>query len=145
MSSRAAGSVLLRHLGPRFFGPASPASGAPRPLRSLAGGGEGGAAVWVRLLSTSAAELKEEVAASKGNAGSTAAAKAEAAEATKDGEGKKTVVSSYWGVVPSKLTGKDGAGWRWSCFRPWETYKPDTTIDLHKHHEPKVLLDKIAY
>ncbi|XP_062222312.1 ubiquinol oxidase 1c, mitochondrial-like [Phragmites australis] len=143
MSSRAAGSVLLRHLGPRIF---CPAAATPRPLLALARGGEGGATVWVRLLSTSAAEAaKEEVAASKGNAASTAAAKAEVAEAAKEGDGKKPVVSSYWGIVPSKLPSKDGAEWRWSCFRPWETYKPDTSIDLTRHHEPKVLLDKIAY
>ncbi|AQK73855.1 alternative oxidase AOX1 precursor [Zea mays] len=150
MSTRAAGSALLRHLGPRVFGPVfSPAVAPPRPLLALAGGGErGGALVWVRvrLLSTSAAEAKEEVAASKGNSGSTAAAKAEAVEAAKEGDGKRDkVVSSYWGVAPSKLMNKDGAEWRWSCFRPWEAYKPDTTIDLNRHHEPKVLLDKIAY
>jgi hypothetical protein len=29
--------------------------------------------------------------------------------------------------------------------QPWETYKPDTSIDLTRHHEPKVLLDKLAY
>ncbi|WVZ74053.1 hypothetical protein U9M48_022280 [Paspalum notatum var. saurae] len=152
MSTRAAGSFLLRHLGPRVFGPASsPAAAAPRPLLPLAGGGErGGAAVavWVRLLSTSAAEAKEEAAASKGNAGSTAAAKAEAAVAAKEGGGKEEkaqVASSYWGIAPSKLVSKEGAEWRWSCFRPWETYKADTSIDLTRHHQPKVLLDKIAY
>jgi len=121
MSTRAAGSVLLRHLGPRVFGSVStsPAAAPPRPLLALAGGGEWrGAAVWVRLLSTSAAEAKEEAAASKGNAGSTAAAKAEAVEAAKEGDGKKDkVVSSYWGVAPSKLMSKDGVEWRWSCFR----------------------------
>ncbi|CAL4884847.1 unnamed protein product [Urochloa decumbens] len=153
MSSRAAGSVLLRHLAPRVFGPGSaPSAAAPRPpLLALAGGGErGAAAVWVRLLSTSAAERaveQEEVAASKGNAGSTAAAKAEAAEAAKETrDGKKgIVVSSYWGIEPSKLLNKDGVEWNWSCFRPWEAYKTDTSIDLSRHHEPKVLLDKIAY
>lgn len=120
MSTRAAGSVLLRHLGPRVFGPVpSPAAAPPRPPLALAGGGErDGAAVWVRLLSASAAEAKEEAAASKGNAGSTAAVKSEAAEAAKEGDGKRgKVVSSYWGVVPSKLMTKDGAEWRWSCFR----------------------------
>lgn len=121
MSSRAAGSVLLRHLGPRVFGQvSSPMTAAPRPLPAqFAGGGERvAAAVWVRLLSTSAAEAKEEVAASKGNAGSTAAAKAEAAEAAKEGDVKKSpVVSSYWGIEPSKLVSKEGAEWRWSCFR----------------------------
>jgi len=120
MSTRAAGSVLLRHLGPRVFGPVlSPAAASPRPPLALAGGGERGwVAVWVRLLSTSAAEAKDETAASKGNAGSTAAAKAEAAEAAKEGDGKRDkVVSSYWGVAPSKLMSKDGVEWRWSCFR----------------------------
>ena len=29
--------------------------------------------------------------------------------------------------------------------QPWEAYKADTSIDLTRHHEPKVLLDKIAY
>lgn len=103
MSTRAAGSVLLRHLGPRVFGPVpSPAAAPPSPLLALAGGGErSGAAVWVRLLSASAAEAKEE-----------------AAEAAKEGNGKRgKVVSSYWGVLPSKLMTKDGAEWRWSCFR----------------------------
>ncbi|CAO2047841.1 unnamed protein product [Urochloa humidicola] len=165
MSSRAAGSVLLRHLGPRVFGPGSaPSAAAPRPpLLALAGG----ASVWARLLSTSAAEAaaeqeevpaskgnaastaaaKAEAAASKGNAASTTAAKAEAAEAAEEaGGGKKgVVVSSYWGIEPSKLVNKDGVEWKWSCFRPWEAYKTDTTIDLTRHHEPKVLLDKLAY
>uniref|UniRef100_A0ACD5YL59 Uncharacterized protein n=1 Tax=Avena sativa TaxID=4498 RepID=A0ACD5YL59_AVESA len=139
MRSRVAGSVLLRHLGPRVFGPATPASGS----RPLLVGGEGG--VWARLLATSAAEAaKEEVAASKDNVASTAAAKAEAVQAAKEGE-KGAVVSSYWGIVPAKLVNKDGAEWKWSCFRPWEAYTSDTSIDLTKHHQPKILLDKIAY
>ncbi|CAM0944867.1 unnamed protein product [Alopecurus aequalis] len=139
MRSRVAGYVLLRHLAPRLFGPATPS----RPL--LAGGEGGGVAVWARLLSTSAAEAaKEEVAASKDNVASTAAATAEALQAAKEGA-KNGVVSSYWGIVPSKLVNKDGAEWKWSCFRPWEAYTSDTSIDLTKHHKPKVLLDKIAY
>ena len=118
MRSRVAGCVLLRHLGPRVFSPAT----ASRPL--LAGGEGGGVAVWARLLSASAAEAaKEEAAASKDNVASTAAATAEAmqaakaeAVAAKEG-GKSAVVSSYWGIVPSKLVNKDGAEWKWSCFR----------------------------
>ncbi|XP_047082327.1 ubiquinol oxidase 1c, mitochondrial-like [Lolium rigidum] len=138
MRSRVAGSVLLRHLGPRVFG----AAAAPRPL--LAGaGGEGG--VWARLLATNAAEAaKEEVAASKDNVASTAAATAEVIQAAKERE-KSGVVSSYWGIAPAKLVNKDGAEWKWSCFRPWEAYTSDTSIDITKHHQPKVLLDKIAY
>ncbi|XP_006648963.2 ubiquinol oxidase 1c, mitochondrial-like [Oryza brachyantha] len=144
-SSLVAGSVLLRRLAPRLSSPAPAAAAAaataPR-VPVAARGGEGGVAVcWVRLLSTSAAAAaaKEEAAASKENAASTAAAKAEATKAAKEG------ASSYWGIAPSKLATKDGVEWKWSCFRPWETYSPDTTIDLKKHHEPKVLLDKVAY
>ncbi|XP_037447913.1 ubiquinol oxidase 1c, mitochondrial-like [Triticum dicoccoides] len=150
MSSRVAGSVLLRHLGPRVFGPTTPA--AQRPLLA---GGEGGAvavAMWARPLSTSAAEAaREEATASKDNVASTAAATAEAMQAAKADavqaakEGKSPAASSYWGIVPAKLVNKDGAEWKWSCFRPWEAYTSDTTIDLSKHHKPKVLLDKIAY
>lgn len=31
------------------------------------------------------------------------------------------------------------------CLQPWETYRADLSIDLHKHHVPKTFLDKIAY
>uniref|UniRef100_A0A453PC73 Uncharacterized protein n=1 Tax=Aegilops tauschii subsp. strangulata TaxID=200361 RepID=A0A453PC73_AEGTS len=43
------------------------------------------------------------------------AAKAEAVQAAK--EGGKSPASSYWGIVPAKLVNKDGAEWKWSCFR----------------------------
>lgn len=81
--------------------------------------------MWARPLSTSAAEAaREEAAASKDNVASTAAAtaeamqaaKAEAVQAAKEG-GKSPAVSSYWGIVPAKLVNKDGAEWKWSCFR----------------------------
>ncbi|GAB2263757.1 hypothetical protein Droror1_Dr00025891 [Drosera rotundifolia] len=55
------------------------------------------------------------------------------------------VVASYWGVQPRKVTKGDGTQWRWTCFRPWETYKSDTRIDLTKHHVPATLMDKMAY
>lgn len=29
--------------------------------------------------------------------------------------------------------------------KPWETYTADTSIDLTRHHEPKTLMDKVAY
>ncbi|XP_078441766.1 ubiquinol oxidase 2, mitochondrial-like [Wolffia australiana] len=71
------------------------------------------------------------------------------------GEGEETkkmeetqeqkAVASYWGVPPSKFTKEDGTSWRWACFRPWETYEPDLSIDLTKHHTPKSILDKTAY
>ncbi|KAJ3680693.1 hypothetical protein LUZ60_016971 [Juncus effusus] len=68
----------------------------------------------------------------------------EAAPASPPPSGKKDV-SSYWGIAPSKLVREDGTEWKWSCFRPWEAYKADVTIDLTKHHKPTTLLDKVAY
>ncbi|KAG2316075.1 hypothetical protein Bca4012_066915 [Brassica carinata] len=59
-------------------------------------------------------------------------------------EGEKGI-ASYWGVEPSKITKEDGTEWKWNCFRPWETYKADMTIDLSKHHVPTTFLDRLAY
>ncbi|XP_037487037.1 ubiquinol oxidase 1a, mitochondrial-like [Triticum dicoccoides] len=134
MSSRMAGSVLLRHAGAgasRLF--ATTATATSPAARSVLAGGEG---AWVRMMSTSAAsQVKDE------------AAKAVKAEAAKgDGEKKEVAISSYWGIEQSKkLVREDGTEWKWSCFRPWETYTADTSIDLTKHHVPNTMLDKIAY
>lgn len=127
-----AGSVLLRHAGAgagRLFATtASPAA------RTALAGGEG---AWARMMSTSAASHAKDEAAK-------AAVKAEAA--TGDGEKKEVAVNSYWGIEQSKkLVREDGTEWKWSCFRPWETYTADTSIDLTKHHVPNTMLDKIAY
>ncbi|KAL1197541.1 Ubiquinol oxidase 1a [Cardamine amara subsp. amara] len=54
-------------------------------------------------------------------------------------------ITSYWGVEPNKITKEDGTDWKWNCFRPWETYKADMTIDLKKHHVPTTFLDRLAY
>ncbi|KAJ6340596.1 hypothetical protein OIU77_008372 [Salix suchowensis] len=64
-----------------------------------------------------------------------------------DGGGKeeKKEIASYWGVPPSRVTKEDGTEWKWNCFRPWETYSADLSIDLKKHHLPATFLDKIAY
>ncbi|EAZ24298.1 hypothetical protein OsJ_08050 [Oryza sativa Japonica Group] len=144
MGSRAAGSVLLRHLCPRVSSSTSAAAHAHAQRPPLAGAGGGGVALWARLLSTSAAAAKEETAASKENTGSTAAAKAEATKAAKEGPGQCDCESRG-----EQLLGHRGVEARDQGRRPvevpWETYSPDTTIDLKKHHEPKVLLDKVAY
>ncbi|GAV65365.1 AOX domain-containing protein [Cephalotus follicularis] len=55
------------------------------------------------------------------------------------------VVSSYWGIPRHKLAREDGTEWPWNCFMPWDTYRADVTIDMHKHHLPKTFLDKFAY
>lgn len=58
---------------------------------------------------------------------------------------KGLVYSRYWGVSPSKVSRKDGSSWPWNSFRPWETYTPDLSIDLKKHHVPTTFLDKFAF
>ncbi|KAK7839457.1 ubiquinol oxidase 1a [Quercus suber] len=64
---------------------------------------------------------------------------------TADSEKEKGNIVSYWGVPPSKVANKDGTDWKWTCFRPWETYQADLSIDLNKHHVPITFLDKLAY
>eukprot|EP00252_Welwitschia_mirabilis_P003651 TRINITY_DN13713_c0_g1_i3.p1 TRINITY_DN13713_c0_g1~~TRINITY_DN13713_c0_g1_i3.p1 ORF type:complete len:209 (-),score=9.98 TRINITY_DN13713_c0_g1_i3:50-676(-) len=58
---------------------------------------------------------------------------------------KGLVYSRYWGIAPAKLYREDGSPWPWNCFMPWETYSPDVSIDLKKHHVPSTFLDKFAY
>ncbi|KAK1417844.1 hypothetical protein QVD17_26978 [Tagetes erecta] len=67
------------------------------------------------------------------------------ATAADDGGWKGKEVASYWGVPPSRVVKDDGSEWKWNCFRPWETYQADLSIDLKKHHVPKTFLDKFAY
>ncbi|KAF8668692.1 hypothetical protein HU200_051876 [Digitaria exilis] len=133
MSSRMSGSILLRHAGSRIStAPAVSPAAAAWPL--LFAGCDGVPAAMVRPMSTSS-PTKE----------------AAAAKAPKEGGDKKAVaVNSYWGIEQSnKPMREDGTEWKWTCFRvcadPWETYTADTSIDLTRHHEPKTLLDKIAY
>ncbi|KAL2544360.1 Ubiquinol oxidase 1a [Forsythia ovata] len=65
--------------------------------------------------------------------------------ASAGGENNNKGIVSYWGVEPAKITKEDGTEWRWNCFKPWETYKADLSIDLKKHHAPVTFLDKVAY
>ncbi|XP_023632759.1 ubiquinol oxidase 3, mitochondrial isoform X2 [Capsella rubella] len=55
------------------------------------------------------------------------------------------VISTYWGISPAKITKPDGSAWKWNCFQPWDSYKPDVSIDVTKHHKPSNLTDKFAY
>ncbi|KAA3459663.1 ubiquinol oxidase 2, mitochondrial-like [Gossypium australe] len=54
-------------------------------------------------------------------------------------------IASYWGLDPTKVSKEDGSPWKWTCFRPWDTYQADLSIDLKKHHAPVTVLDKMAY
>lgn len=65
-------------------------------------------------------------------------------EKSKNQKDAKEIVS-YWGVNPPKITKEDGSVWPWNCFRPWESYKADTSIDVTKHHNPVNFMDKFAY
>ncbi|GAV83135.1 AOX domain-containing protein [Cephalotus follicularis] len=66
------------------------------------------------------------------------------ASAGGDAKNDKEIVS-YWGVSPSRISKEDGTDWKWNCFRPWETYQADMSIDLKKHHAPITFMDKMAY
>ncbi|KAG8100903.1 hypothetical protein GUJ93_ZPchr0169g28999 [Zizania palustris] len=122
MSSRMAGAALLRQLGPRLF--------AAEPVYT---GLAAARIVPARMASTSAPPDAD------GNEGA-----AEKTAAAADQQSKKAVVS-YWGIERPKLVKEDGTEWKWFSFRPWDTYKSDTSIDVKKHHEPKNLPDKVAY
>ncbi|KAH1075528.1 hypothetical protein J1N35_027856 [Gossypium stocksii] len=54
-------------------------------------------------------------------------------------------IVSYWGLDPTKVCKEDGSPWKWTCFRPWDTYQADLSINLKKHHAPVTVLDKMAY
>ncbi|KAM0935331.1 putative ubiquinol oxidase (non-electrogenic) [Dioscorea sansibarensis] len=142
MSSRSAGS-LLRQLGPRLFSTAvvSRAAAAAEPSQALLYGPSiiatpaRAPTTWVKLLSVRMASTSTPAQAEVGQ---------QEEPATPPGGERKEVVS-YWGVAPPKLMKEDGTEWKWSCFRPWDTYASDQTIDLKKHHKPTTLLDKIAF
>ncbi|KAJ8555248.1 hypothetical protein K7X08_012744 [Anisodus acutangulus] len=63
----------------------------------------------------------------------------------KGDKAKVKAIVSYWGVDPPKISKQDGTPWRWNCFRPWETYSADISIDVKKHHFPANFMDKFAY
>ncbi|KAK3141609.1 hypothetical protein QOZ80_4BG0336070 [Eleusine coracana subsp. coracana] len=126
MSSRMAGAALLRHLGPRLFA-AEPA------VSGLAARGVVPAAA--RMFST----------AGKDGAGAEEHGSTDQKKKKPEGGQSKKAIVSYWGIQPPKLVKEDGTEWRWACFKPWDTYTSDTSIDVTKHHEPSTLPDKAAY
>ncbi|PKA52164.1 Ubiquinol oxidase 1, mitochondrial [Apostasia shenzhenica] len=60
------------------------------------------------------------------------------------GPKKEKGVASYWGVDPPKVTRDDGSDWKWSCFKPGDTYSSDLSINLAKQHAPVTWMDKLA-
>lgn len=105
MSSRIAGTALLRHLGPRLF--------AAEPVTGLAGRGlfvPTVSRILPARMSSTAAEAAREPAAPEQYAGG------EKPKAANGGQEKKGIIS-YWGIEPRKLVKEDGTEWRWFCFR----------------------------
>ncbi|KAL6843783.1 hypothetical protein ACP4OV_026354 [Aristida adscensionis] len=134
MSSRMVGSALLRHLGPRLFAAEPAVSAAGLTARAAM------PAATARLLH---ARMFSAAAEPAGQQRGTEEPKATAAAAA-DEQSKKSIVS-YWGIESRKLVKEDGTEWPWFCFKPWDTYRPDTSIDMTKHHVPRGLPDKLAY
>ncbi|CAL9091491.1 unnamed protein product [Musa acuminata var. zebrina] len=141
MSSRMAGSTLLRHLGPRLFSGASAIRGA------AAAGGPACSSLLSRATASEPAPLHQRLFPVRmaGTTATPAVGGDRGQGEAKPSAAANDATASYWGVQPSKITNVDGTPWRWSCFMPWETYNADVSIDLNKHHVPATLLDKIAY
>jgi ubiquinol oxidase len=95
-----AGATLLRHLGPRLFAAAEPASG------SLAASARGIMPAAARIFPARMAST---------DAKQVAAEKPEEAVTTEQSN-TKNAVASYWGVQPRKLVREDGTEWPWFCF-----------------------------
>ncbi|XWS75293.1 hypothetical protein CRYUN_Cryun01aG0073900 [Craigia yunnanensis] len=120
------GSSMFAVLGPRYFSTAT--------VRTFSNEGISdwmrAPAVGVRCRSTLALDDKEQ----------------EEKQAVGGGPAKdEKGIVSYWGLEPTKVTKDDGTEWKWICFKPWEAYKADLSIDLKKHHEAVTLMDKMAY
>lgn len=103
-----------------------------------------------RVLSTSACRgLMLEATANLRHAGPVGGVRYKsslATDAANDEKGANTkAITSYWGIAPARITREDGSAWKWNCFRPWEAYTADVSIDVEKHHKPNNLMDKFAY
>ncbi|KAG5540439.1 hypothetical protein RHGRI_020598 [Rhododendron griersonianum] len=149
--------LLLRQLGPWFFSTSSlgpvmrEASTFSRPL-----GME-----WVRIPMLEARKFSN-LASSAGKDEEKAAEPPSAAVGKMSGGGgdEKAIVS-YWGVAPPQFTKEDGShgggtvsgdlskkktyddGGCCVEMQPWESYKPDLTIDVNKHHEPTNFMENL--
>ncbi|CAG7882959.1 hypothetical protein IGI04_012184 [Brassica rapa subsp. trilocularis] len=139
-------SSLLKSARPRLFSTATPStirsmSHEPSHLLKPAAADLASVNTWIRsgtggVRFASTASLGEKTPSQDENP-----KKTEDESSTGGNKG----IASYWGVEPNKITKEDGTEWKWNCFRPWETYKADLTIDLSKHHVPTTFLDRLAY
>ncbi|TVU32298.1 hypothetical protein EJB05_24023, partial [Eragrostis curvula] len=128
-------AAALKHLGTtRLFQTRSAAgSGFPATFAAVAVRSPTVPAPWMactRSASTAAAPP-----AADGSLGAAAPAA---------GDKKEKEAASYWGVAPTRVVKEDGTEWKGTCFRPWDTYEVDVSIDMTKHHEPVTMGDKVA-
>ncbi|KAL5207263.1 hypothetical protein ABZP36_031698 [Zizania latifolia] len=138
---RAAGPVASR-----LFSTASVAAGGRSPAAAAVAGllrrelppPAAASSLWAGGVPCRFAGTAAAPAASSGGVDVTTAAPAEATEK------KEEAVASYWGVAPTRLVKEDGTVWKWSCFRPWDTYEADVSVDLTKHHDPVTMGDRVA-
>ncbi|XP_072988545.1 ubiquinol oxidase 2, mitochondrial-like [Typha latifolia] len=137
MSSRIAGS-MMRQLSPRFFSTAAisrpVAAGGMVPPILIGHAGGGTASVPVAWVGIPVASFRRIVTSPE----------AVGKDVSAGGRKEEKAAVSYWGVEASKLVKADGTEWKWSCFRPWETYSSNVSIDLSKHHVPITWGDKMA-
>ncbi|XP_047064285.1 ubiquinol oxidase 2, mitochondrial-like [Lolium rigidum] len=131
---RVARSAAMAHLGARFFvaGGRSSAALGIGPVRTARAAAMGAPEMWkcdARSASTAATPVSGPLT-----------------PPASCGKKKKeeTEAASYWGVAPTRLVKEDGTEWKWSCFRPWDAYEADVSIDLTKHHQPATMGDKMA-
>ncbi|KAM7256816.1 hypothetical protein ACFE04_012557 [Oxalis oulophora] len=122
-------TLLLKQAGPRFFSTSSVSQYASSGSSIIRPGGTsiGGQAKFLTIFGVRnmTSSVEQEKKSTETN--------------------NKAIVSSYWGVQPPQIVKEDGSAWKWNCFRPWETYTADTSIDVEKHHKPVTFMDKIAY
>ncbi|XP_059663109.1 ubiquinol oxidase 2, mitochondrial-like [Cornus florida] len=142
MMSRSATRVFrsaMGHVGPRFFSTATVRSAANESVTGFLNAKPERTVVTLfrvpvmGLRNGSTMAVGEEKQEQTGPAGGT------------PGGPNDKAIMSYWGIQPRKITKEDGTEWPWTCFKPWETYKSDVSIDLKKHHKPEKFLDKVAY
>ncbi|XP_051212603.2 ubiquinol oxidase 2, mitochondrial-like [Lolium perenne] len=125
----------MAHLGARFFvaGGRSSAALGIGPVRTARAAAMGTPEMWkcggARLSSTAATPVSGPLTPP-----------ASCSKKKKE----ETEAASYWGVAPTRLVKEDGTEWKWSCFRPWDAYEADVSIDLTKHHQPATMGDKMA-
>lgn len=123
MSSRMAGSALLRQLGPRLFAVSSAAAAPVEPSYTVLLTGSAGpatakspVAALVRLFPARMASTTAAKPAVGGEEESEPLKSAPEPEASDTPPSERKAITSYWDINPNKIVKQDGTEWKWSCF-----------------------------